>query len=148
MPRKCIHCGKPIRQPEQVLYCADCKTEQESRERQRVQTQNYRAAQAGLEATLTLEDWLQTIADFNGRCAYCLERRFEHLEHFVPIDAGGGTTLENCVPACGKCNYSKGADDPDSPQLSLFAGDPRERIRQYLAERAEQIGEGFEEDDF
>ena len=108
------------------------------RERRRVQTQNYRALQAGLPATLTLEEWLQTLADFNGLCAYCMERHFEHLEHFIPIDAGGGTTVDNCVPACGRCNYSKGSDDPDSPQLTLFVNDPRERIRQYLAERSEQ----------
>ena len=107
------------------------------RERHRVQTQNYRASQLGLPATLTLEEWLQTLADFNGLCAYCMERRFEHLEHFIPIDAGGGTTIDNCVPACERCNYSKGSDDPDSPQLTLFVDNPRERIRQYLSEHSD-----------
>ena len=141
---KCIHCGKPITQLDQLLYCAECIKDQMERERHRVQTQNYRASQAGLPATLTLEEWLQTLADFNGLCAYCMTRPFEHLEHFIPIDAGGGTTVDNCVPSCGRCNYSKGSKDPDSPQLTLFVDDPRERIRHYLAEHSDDSNH-FEE---
>jgi 5-methylcytosine-specific restriction endonuclease McrA len=28
-------------------------------------------------------------------------------EHVIPVSRGGGTTAENIVPACGKCNSSK-----------------------------------------
>ncbi|MBN2048708.1 MAG: HNH endonuclease [Anaerolineaceae bacterium] len=140
---RCIHCGKPARLHH--LFCDACETEQVERERQRVMTQNYRAREAGLPADLTIEEWLETIADYNGLCAYCQQRPYEHLEHFIPIDAGGGTTVGNCVPACGKCNYSKGSSDPNSPQVELLVNEVRERVRHYLAVRAESIDD-FEMD--
>ena len=132
----CLHCGKTFSAPDHAFYCPECAAEQLKRERARLQNQLSRAENNHLPATLTLDEWLQTLADFNGLCAYCQERPFEHLEHFIPIDAGGGTTVDNCIPACGKCNWSKGADDPDRPQAELFVNDPRERVRNYLAVRA------------
>ncbi|NSW54243.1 MAG: HNH endonuclease [Anaerolineae bacterium] len=145
--RRCIRCGQPIRDPQALLYCEACRETEWGRERQRVQAQNARAAAAGLPADLTLEAWLQTVADFNGLCAYCQARPFEHLEHFIPIDAGGGTTIGNVVPACGRCNWSKGSDDPDQPQPALFASDPRERVRTYLAARGEADTPFYYEED-
>ena len=139
----CLHCGKPFSAQDQAFFCPNCAEEQHQRERSRVQNQRLRAENKQLPATLTLEEWLQTLADFNGMCAYCLERPFEHLEHFIPIDAGGGTTVDNCIPACGKCNWSKGADDPDRPQAELFVNDPRERVRNYLATRASAAEENL-----
>ena len=134
-PQRCLHCGQPFHPQETTYYCPNCAETQRKREHARLQTQLSRAEKEGLPATLTLEEWLQTLADFNGLCAYCLERPFEHLEHFIPIDAGGGTTVGNCIPSCGKCNWSKGSSDPDRPQLELFVNDPRERVRNYLASR-------------
>ena len=139
--RRCIRCGSEIDDAQEFLYCANCRESELTRERLRVQMHNTRAAQAGLPADLTLEQWLETIMDFNGMCAYCQERPFEHLEHFIPIDAGGGTTLGNCVPACGRCNWSKGSSDPDLPQLEFFVNNPRERVRDYLIRRADSAEE-------
>ena len=136
--QRCLHCGKLFRAPQHHFYCPSCSVEQLPRERARVQTQLLRAASKGLPATLTLAAWLQTVADFNGLCAYCQVRKFEHLEHFIPVDAGGGTTADNCIPACGKCNWSKGTDDPDHPQMEFFVNDPRERVRNYLAARTDE----------
>jgi len=133
----CLHCGDTFFADQASSFCPQCSAEQLPREKARLQTQLARAAEKRLPATLTLAQWLQTLADFNGLCAYCQQRPFEHLEHFIPIDAGGGTTVDNCIPACGKCNYSKGASDPDRPQLELFVNDPRERVRRYLADRAQ-----------
>lgn len=135
-PQRCLHCQQVFYAPQHAFYCPDCAAEQLKREKSRLQTQQLRAQTKGLPATLTLEDWLQTLADFGGLCAYCQERPFEHLEHFIPVDAGGGTTADNCIPACGKCNWSKGTADPDHPQMEFFVNDPRERVRNYLAARA------------
>lgn len=140
--RRCIRCGNAITDRAHLLFCETCRPGELVRERQRVAVQNARAAQAGLTGDLSLDQWMETVADFNGLCAYCQERPFEHLEHFIPIDAGGGTTVGNVVPACGRCNWSKGSDDPDLPQLTFFSNDPRERVRQYLAARADAVDEG------
>lgn len=73
-----------------------------------------KARNAGLPATLTVEEWIDTIDLFNGLCAYCRDNTFEVLDHMVPIYAGGGTTKQNCVPACITCNaykaHKKGED--------------------------------------
>lgn len=56
-----------------------------------------------------------------GKCYYCdveLQRcpdeqidrsRCFHIDHLVPKTAGGPDHLSNYVPACGRCNISKGA---------------------------------------
>lgn len=142
----CLHCGVIFSSDLPAPFCPQCAAEQFPREKARLQTQLARASAQGLPATLTLAQWLQTLSDFNGLCAYCQQRPFEHLEHFIPIDAGGGTTVDNCLPACGKCNFSKGVSDPDRPQLELFVNSPRERVRRYLADRAEDTAAGSLDD--
>ena len=41
------------------------------REAMRVWTQLQRSMDAGLEATLTVDEWIATLKSFDGRCAYC-----------------------------------------------------------------------------
>jgi 5-methylcytosine-specific restriction endonuclease McrA len=138
---KCSNCSRPL----QATYlakpgwsvCKACDTPALKKERLRVLTHLRRAYSAGLPATLSLAEWLHTLQDFNGLCAYCQQRQFEALEHFIPIDAGGGTTVQNCVPACGRCNTTKGTSNPDSQQLDLFINENRERVRRYLAGRTQ-----------
>ena len=66
-----------------------------------------RARRAKLPATLTKEQWRQTVEHFNDRCAYC-GGPWCLVEHATPIP-GGGTTIDNCLPACARCNIQKGA---------------------------------------
>ena len=47
------------------------------------------------------------------KCHYC-EEAGGTIDHIVPISKGGRTTQKNCVPACGKCNGSRGNDDYES----------------------------------
>ena len=47
---------------------------------------------------------------FQGKCAYCHECA-ESLDHVVPRHRGGQTVIENLVPACLRCNGSKGATE-------------------------------------
>ncbi len=54
--------------------------------------------------------WEQIVKAFGGKCFYCgcsdhpLTR-----DHVVPISRGGLDDFGNVVPACGRCNASKGA---------------------------------------
>src|SRR5437588_2742470 len=77
------------------------------REAHRVYQQLRRAQESGLPATLTLDEWLQTINQFGGLCAYCLEAPFDSMDHLLPVTHGGGTVVENCVPVCNRCNSRK-----------------------------------------
>jgi 5-methylcytosine-specific restriction endonuclease McrA len=66
-----------------------------------------RARKAGLPYTLTLREWYSTLDDFSRLCAYCSEASYVDIEHFIPIVLGGGTTKNNCIPACTSCNHKK-----------------------------------------
>lgn len=103
-------------------------------EHERVRGHIYRARSLNTEASLTIEQWEQTIKDFDGLCAYCLECPFDVLEHFVPV-AFAGTTVTNCVPACCRCNCIKG-DRTGDGLISAFGKDTINRISQYLASRS------------
>jgi len=96
-----------------------------------------RARDAGLAATLTLEQWLVTIAAFNGLCAYCKHEPFCELDHVRPVTRQGGTTGENCVPACALCNASKNDFFPKEDGIdSLTLLEKVELVCAYLQIRA------------
>ncbi len=78
-------------------------------ERQSEYQKRRRARRNGSEPDLTEEQWLEVVAEFDGRCAYCGGEGSIELEHVVPLARGGRHTRLNVVPACRKCNASKGA---------------------------------------
>ena len=71
--------------------------------------QKKRAKDKGAEATLTIAQWAQKLRISQGRCHYCntyIGYRALTLEHLIPVSNGGGTTADNCVPACMGCNWN------------------------------------------
>jgi 5-methylcytosine-specific restriction endonuclease McrA len=48
-------------------------------------------------------------ASYLGRCAYCFSVAATDFDHVVPLARGGSNDIGNLVPACEKCNASKGA---------------------------------------
>lgn len=74
----------------------------------KVAQQRRRARLAAVESTLTQAEWLQIVADFNGRCAYCLRDDLPlQQEHMDPLSKRGAHAVGNVVPSCGPCNYRK-----------------------------------------
>jgi 5-methylcytosine-specific restriction endonuclease McrA len=53
---------------------------------------------------------LKIFEAFECNCAYCGEHA-ESLDHVVPRHRGGQTVIENLVPACLRCNGSKGSTE-------------------------------------
>ena len=111
--------------------CVSCDSNFNRRELNRVNSHLRRAQKLGLDATLTLRDWLNAIDEFGGLCSYCQSRPHQVLEHFIPLLLGGGTTAGNCIPACKECNAAKHQKHPkDSTiqfkQLNML------RIQHYL----------------
>jgi 5-methylcytosine-specific restriction endonuclease McrA len=78
-------------------------------EQGRAQRARRRARERATEATLTVLEWQAILEWFDFRCAYCFASGPLELEHVVSVSSGGGTTADNCVPACRPCNASKGA---------------------------------------
>jgi 5-methylcytosine-specific restriction endonuclease McrA len=109
-------------------------------ESERVSYNNRRARKAGREATLTLSEWRKTLHDFNGKCAYCLTASYEVLDHFVPLIWEGGTTAENCIPCCSRCNSRKTTYHPYHLLRHEKWKDACNRIQDYLASRKKATG--------
>lgn len=103
----CTLCKLPNVSP----VCLSCARKHRG-EIQRVQAQRHRAKKAGAPATLTIAEWLHTLESFHHLCAYCQAKPYEVMEHYMPIAKGGGTTAENCIPACAKCNAEKSYQHP------------------------------------
>jgi 5-methylcytosine-specific restriction endonuclease McrA len=51
--------------------------------------------------------WRETLELFEYRCAYCLDWATS-LDHILAIENGGTNDPDNCIPACKRCNSSKG----------------------------------------
>lgn len=96
-----------------------------------VYAHNFRAKSVGCPATLTPEQWERTLHHFNNICAYCQSRPYQVLEHFYPIKLGKGTTIDNCLPACNRCNKLKNSKHPDKFK-HLFPTENMTRIQAYF----------------
>jgi 5-methylcytosine-specific restriction endonuclease McrA len=64
--------------------------------------------QDGDVRTFTAKDWQTLLTRFDNRCAYCGSQEELTKDHIVPISRGGRHSVGNIIPACWKCNMSKG----------------------------------------
>lgn len=55
-------------------------------------------------------DWQVLVRRFGGCCAYCGGSGCE-VDHIVPVSKGGRDEIQNVLPACRRCNASKGNRD-------------------------------------
>ncbi|HEU5382216.1 MAG TPA: HNH endonuclease signature motif containing protein [Ktedonobacteraceae bacterium] len=103
-----------------------------SRQAKQLARARHAARKRGLRADLYLDDWLQTIEDFEWKCAYC-GKPYQTLDHFIALVQGGGTSIDNCVPSCLSCNQCKqGLPLKNVKNIPL---EILERTRRYLAGR-------------
>lgn len=70
----------------------------------RVMNQNRRAREANAPGSYTLDEWLEVVQKYDGRCAYCGRRKKLTVHHVQPISKGGTNFAANLVPACINCN--------------------------------------------
>jgi hypothetical protein len=64
-----------------------------------------------VEHDLSAEQWTALLEMWDG-CAYCrADDRALQRDCVLPVSRGGRYTLENVVPACGRCNASKCNDE-------------------------------------
>src|SRR6266704_461109 len=103
----CWQCGQPnyYRNKQKTELCYSCHLGLMNK----IVRQKKRARVKGNEATLTTAQWVEKLRASQGYCHYChtfIGFRALTLEHIIPIAKGGGTTAENCVPACMDCNWN------------------------------------------
>ena len=109
----CQECREPRASPDLKMFagklrCESCRYfwRRELKPKPTLQPALRRARTFGLEATLTTEQWNETLAYFNHACAYCATGSWRCVEHATPIPYGG-TTVTNCLPSCSACNTIK-----------------------------------------
>ena len=76
------------------------------REIDRVKSQILGARVEQAAATLTVQEWFAILDHWSWKCSYCKEKPFQVMSHLLPRREGG-TTAENCVPACYSCVSKK-----------------------------------------
>jgi len=86
------------------------KTEAGKANRQRSYNKR-RDSERVIISTLTAEEWLNILNEYQFRCAYC-KKQFNLFnratrDHIIPISKGGHNVKENVAPACKSCNSSK-----------------------------------------
>lgn len=107
------------------------------RERRIITNQVHRAKRIGQAASLTLEEWLATLNHFKVKCAFCRERSYEVLEHFIPVIHGGSTSVFNCIPACEICNAIKNEQLPHEFEQH-FENACIQELLQYLEQKRKE----------
>lgn len=69
-------------------------------------THRKRAEQYGVEHTPYSRS--EILARWGHRCAYC-NAPASHMDHVQPLSRGGADAEHNMLPACARCNLTKGA---------------------------------------
>jgi 5-methylcytosine-specific restriction endonuclease McrA len=131
--RQCEACGTAYHESEywHVLgLCKSCRIPSLFTEARRVERHLKRAADLGLPVGLTFRQWIGTLSFFKWQCAYC-PKDFACMDHYRPISKHGGTTANNCIPACIDCNNQKGDLHPEDLD-TLFSTEVIDRIESYL----------------
>jgi 5-methylcytosine-specific restriction endonuclease McrA len=82
----------------------------ESWESKRVQHHAAVAKRKGAAGKYTRREWLELLAEYEYRCAYCgrrINRKTASADHVIPLSGGGTNWIANIVPACLPCNQRK-----------------------------------------
>lgn len=84
------------------------------KEKYKVTSQNSRTQKFNLVSDLSISEWMDLLDFHEWKCVYC-GGEYTDMDHVVPVLHGGGTTKNNVVPACRKCNSKKRASG-ETPQ--------------------------------
>jgi 5-methylcytosine-specific restriction endonuclease McrA len=116
------------------------KFPEKEQERNRSSSQARRARKLGAidpsnpvtAAIIARRTWL-----FGNACAYCGGNGPLHLDHVEPLARDGRHTPGNLVPACGRCNLSKGAKPIESWYISqpFFSSERWEALQAHADRR-------------
>jgi 5-methylcytosine-specific restriction endonuclease McrA len=86
-----------------------------NRDRFRAYDRNRRAQKSGSAGKHTAKEIRELYERQHGRCAACkcaVAFKKKHVDHIVPLCAGGGNDISNLQILCAPCNLSKGTKDP------------------------------------
>lgn len=85
-------------------------------ERGRVSTaqHNHRRRSLTQDGHVSAKEWRALVEKFQNACAYCGTSDVAlTMDHVIPLSRGGRHSVSNIVPACLRCNSSKGSRTPE-----------------------------------
>lgn len=92
--------------------CRACKNDLDDKASRTYRRLRLKSNKLGIPMEVTTKEIRLLLNVFDGCCAYCSKRPEKaknlHLDHLVPLSEGGRNTLANLIPACIRCNSSKG----------------------------------------
>lgn len=110
----CIECGS-LTSTSGRFYSKMCRRCYGVKDdRTRLDDARRKARIAGVEDTLTAEQWQKVLRHFEYCCVYCDKdiKDSYTIDHVTPISTGGGNVISNVVPCCLSCNGRKGNGPP------------------------------------
>jgi len=124
----CLICGLPFESRTSYGLCAFCIRKDTLREFDRWSSAVKRAERDRIPTGLTLVQWLGTVSDYRGLCAFCGEMSMHEIAMVDPLR---GLVWENVVPACRSCMVHKRHGFESALQ----------RVRQYLSANSSRTEE-------
>lgn len=100
----CAICSTGFEAHTSYGLCPSCISRDRLREFDRLQSAKRHAERARLPVSLTLLQWLGTISDFHGLCAYCQTIPYSAIGMVNLVE---GLVWENIVPVCKACNVHR-----------------------------------------
>ncbi len=73
-------------------------------------------------------------------CAYCGSKSNLTIDHVIPRSRGGGSTFENSVTACFKCNNAKNDKTPAEARMVLHKKPYQPTISEFIHLRMAKLG--------
>ena len=69
--------------------------------------QRRRAREVAAGGRFTANEWLDLVARYSGRCAYCEANGPLQPDHRIALARGGTNAIDNILPSCPPCNRRK-----------------------------------------
>ena len=117
------------------FLCPRCHSPAMLTEMRRVRCHNRQASERRHGSGVCFLHWIAALDAFGWGCAYCGRAGEITLDHFIPQAVGGVTCKTNVVPACERCNVTKGHTLPHElpfPRRRVW------RVAVYLGSQADE----------
>jgi hypothetical protein len=106
MTATCLLCPQTFEARTAYGLCPKCQDQHTLREYDRLESRIRQARRdRTVPITLSLQQWLSTISDSEGLCAFCREYACSVIEM---VNKDRGLTYDNVVPACRACSKRRG----------------------------------------
>jgi 5-methylcytosine-specific restriction endonuclease McrA len=83
----------------------------QNRDKRNIRDHNRQARIKANGGKFTARQWQLLLKLYDHKCAYCGKPGKLTIDHIIPISRGGLNVIENIVPACQTCNFSKSASE-------------------------------------